>query len=77
MLVGIGQGGVTGGGNAEVFQFALTTTQATGDFPEGMGSAQLAEEHGHKLAPAGEASRMTFGLSLYNGSMKFIAGKKL
>ena len=55
-MVGIGQGGVAGSGDAEVFQFALTTTQATGNLPEGMGSAQLAEEHAHKLTPGGEAS---------------------
>ena len=44
-----------------MFQFALTTAQTAGDFPEGMGSAQLAEEHGHELAPAGEASGVAFG----------------
>jgi hypothetical protein len=42
-----------------------------------MGSAQLAKEHGHKLTPGREASGMTFGLGLFDGSMKFISGKEL
>ena len=77
VFVGIGQGGVTGGGDAEVFQFTLTSAQAAGDFPEGMGSAQLAEEHGHKLSPAGEASSMAFGTGFLNDLIKFISGKEL
>ena len=60
-----------------MLQFALTTAQATGDFPEGMGSTQLAEEHGHELGPAGEASGMAFGTGFLNGLMKFISGKEL
>jgi hypothetical protein len=60
-----------------MFQFALTTAQTAGDFPEGMGSAQLAEEHGHELAPAGEASGMALGTGFLNGLMKFISRKEL
>lgn len=58
-------------------QFALTTAQAAGDFPEGIGSAQLAEEHSHELGPAGEASGMAFGTGFLNGLVRFISRKEL
>jgi hypothetical protein len=39
MLVGIGQGRVTGSGDAQVFQFPLTASKTSGDLSEGMGTA--------------------------------------
>jgi hypothetical protein len=38
MSIGIGQGGATGSGNSKMFQFALTASQTTCDFPERTGS---------------------------------------
>ncbi len=60
-----------------MFQFALTTAQVAGDFAEGMGSAQLSEEHSHELAPAGEAPGMALGMGFPNGLVKFISRKEL
>jgi hypothetical protein len=60
-----------------VFQFAFTTLEAPGDFPEGMGSAQMTEEHGDELPPAGESSGMAFGPSLFDGLLKFMSWKEL
>jgi len=58
-------------------QFALRAAQTSGDFPKGMGSPQVAKEHGHELPPAGKASGMTFSLGLLNSAMEFISGKQL
>jgi hypothetical protein len=60
MFISIGEGGSAWGGDSQVFQFALTASQTSGDFSEGMGSAQLTEEHGHKLSPASESPGMSF-----------------
>ena len=38
---------------------------------------QLAKEHGHKLAPGGRSSAMSFGLGLLHGLEKFGLGKNL
>ena len=70
MLVGIGQGGPAGSGNAQVLELPFTASEPSGDLPEGMGSAQLAKEHGDKLPPAGEAAGMTFGLGLVHGLLE-------
>jgi hypothetical protein len=42
-----------------------------------MRSAQLAKEHGHKLAPRGKSSAMSFGSGLFHGLAKLGFGKKL
>ena len=77
VFVRVGQGGAVGGGNAQVFQFALTTSEASDDLPEGMGSAQMTEEHGDELAPAGEPSGMAFSTSLFDGLLEFRSWKEL
>ena len=77
VLIGIGQGGTTGSGDSQMFQFALTASQTAGNFSEGMGSAQLAEEHGHKLAPAGESPGMTFGFGFFDSLLKFDSEKRV
>jgi hypothetical protein len=77
VLIGIGQGGAIGGRNAQVFQFAFTASQTAGNLSERMGSAQLAEEHGHQLTPASESPGMTFGLGLFNRLLKLDSGKEL
>jgi hypothetical protein len=70
MFIGIGQGGATGSGNPKRLQFTLTASQTTCDFSEQMGSTQLAEEQGDKLAPAGESSGVTFGLGFFHSLLK-------
>lgn len=55
MLVAIGQGGAAGSGDAQMLELPFTACEASGDLPEGMGSAQLAKEHGDELSPAAEA----------------------
>jgi hypothetical protein len=77
MLIGIGEGGSTGGGDSQMFQFALTASQASADFSEGMGSAQLTEEHGNKLAPAGESPGMSFSFRFPNGLLELDSRKQL
>jgi hypothetical protein len=77
VFVRVGEGGAIGGGNAQVLQFALTTSEASGDLAEGMGSAQMTEEHGDELAPAGEPSGMAFGASLFDRLMEFRSRKEL
>jgi hypothetical protein len=61
VLVGISEGGSTWSGDSQMLQFALTASETSGNFSEGMGSAQLAEKHGHKLAPASESPGMPLG----------------
>jgi hypothetical protein len=58
-------------------QFPFTASKASDNFPEGMGSTQLAEEHGHKLAPAGKSSGMSFGFSLFDGLLELDSRKQL
>ena len=77
VFVRVGEGGAVGGGNAQVFQFALTTSEASDNLPEGVGSAQMTEEHGDELAPAGEPSGMTFSASLFDGLLEFRSWKEL
>jgi len=77
VLIGVSEGGSAGRGDPEMPQFPLVASQAPGDLPKGMSSAELAEEHGHKLAPAGEPSSMTFGLRLFHGLLKFDSRKEL
>jgi hypothetical protein len=60
-----------------MFQFALTAFQASADFSEGMGSAQLTEEHGNKLAPGGESSGMSFSFRFPNGLLELDSRKQL
>jgi hypothetical protein len=42
-----------------------------------MGPAQLAKEHGHKLAPTGESARMTFGFGFFDCLLELDPGKEL
>jgi hypothetical protein len=42
-----------------------------------MGSAHLAEEHGHKLTPTSESPGMTFGFRLFDRLLKLDSGKEL
>jgi len=77
VFIGIGQGGPAGGSDSQMLQFSLTASQPPGDLPERVGSSQLAEEHGHKLAPRAKSSAMSFGFGLFHSLDKFDFGKKL
>ena len=59
VLIGISQGGMAWSSNAQMFQLPLTASKAPGNLTEGMGPAQVAEEHGHKLVP----TRVPFGMA--------------
>jgi hypothetical protein len=77
MFIGIGQGGMAGSGDAQVFQFSFAAPQPSSDFPERMGPPQLAENHRHKLTPASKPPGMTFGLGRFHRLLKFDPRKKL
>jgi hypothetical protein len=42
-----------------------------------MGPTQLAEQHGHELAPTGKPARVALRLMLLDGSLKLDARKQL
>jgi hypothetical protein len=77
MLVGIGEGGSLGGGDSQMFQFALTASKTSGNFSEGMGSAQLTEEHGNKLAPTSESPGMSFCFRFLHRLLELDSRKQL
>jgi hypothetical protein len=60
-----------------MLELPFTASQSSGDLPEGMGSAQLAKEHGDELSPAGEAPGVTFGLGLIHRLLELDARKQL
>ncbi len=47
------------------------------DFPERVGTGQLAEEHGDKLIPAGKSAGMAFGVHFFHGLLEFRSRKEL
>jgi len=77
MLIGIGKGGSAWGSDSQMLQFTLTASQTTGNFPEGMGSAQLTEVHSDKLAPASESLGMSFSFCFPHGLLKVDSRKQL
>ena len=77
MLIGIGQAGALRGRDPQVAELALAAGQAAADLPEGLRPAQLAKEHGHKLAPGGEAAGVPFGLRGLDGLLKVEAREGL
>jgi hypothetical protein len=77
VLIRIGQGGAAGSRDSKMFQFPLTASQASGNLPEGMSSTQLAEQHGHKLSPAGESSGMPFGFRFFDCLLELDSRKQL
>ncbi len=77
MLIRIGQGRTAGSGDTQMFQLPLTASQTSGNLPEGMSSAQLAEKHGHKLSPAGESSSMSLSFRFSDGLLELDSRKQL
>ena len=62
MGVGIGQRRAGRRRDAQVFELALTAAQPAADLSQGMGTAELAEEHGDELPPAREPAGMALGV---------------
>jgi hypothetical protein len=60
-----------------MLQFTFTASKASGNLPQGMGSAQLAEEHGNKLAPTSEPSGMSFSFCLPHSLLELDSRKQL
>ena len=58
-------------------QLALAARQPAADLAQRVRPAQLAEQHGDELAPAGEAARVPLGLRRHDGLLKLGARKKL
>ncbi len=77
VFVGIGQRRTPGGVDAQVGEFALATGQAGAEFPEAVGMAELAEQHGHELGPAGEAAGVAFGPVVADQLLELGPRKKL
>ena len=77
MFVGVSQSGMTGGANAQMFELTFTASQTSGNLPERVGSPQLAEQHGYKLAPRGESSGMTFGPGFLDHHLELQPRKQL
>jgi hypothetical protein len=77
VLIRVGQGGTAGSGDPKMFQLPLTTSQAPGNLPKGMGSAQLTEQHSHKLSPAGKSPSVPLGFRFSDGLLKLDSRKQL
>src|SRR5665213_3785702 len=78
MPVGIAQRRAFGGSlYAQMPQFALARRQATSDFPQALGVAQLAEQHRDELRPTGKAPRVPLGLMLADRRLEFQARDQL
>src|ERR1019366_8347751 len=76
MLVGVGQGGFVGSfGDAQMHQLAQTAGQAVADLAQGIGMAQLAEQHGDELGPAIEPLGGPLGFVLLDQTRELQAGK--
>src|SRR5437879_8033020 len=78
MLVGIGQGRAFGSvGQSQMPQLAFAGGQAAANLTQRLRSAQVAEQHGHELAPAAEPAGMALGPVLDDRPLKLGAGKQL
>jgi hypothetical protein len=77
VLIGISQGGMARSRNAQMLQLPLAASKTSGNLTESMGAAQLAKQHGHKLAPTGESFTMTLGLSDRDQVLKLRTRKQL
>ena len=77
VFIRIGQGGAAGGRDTQVFQFPLTASEAPGNLPEGMSSAQLTQKHSYKLSLAGESPSMPLGFRFSDCLLELDSKKKL
>lgn len=67
----------SGGGHAQMDNLSFVGSQSLADLAEGVGAAELAEEHGDGLVPVGESSGMAFGVQFFHGMLEFGSGKEL
>src|SRR5437867_4587454 len=78
MLIGVGQRGLLGRHRySQMFQLPLTARQTAANLAQRMRAAQLAKQHGHKLAPTGETPCVSLGLVLLDRLFEIPARKKL
>jgi hypothetical protein len=77
MLIGISKGGMAGSTDPKVLELAFATSESSRDLPKGMGLAQLAKQHGHKLTPRTKSFGMTFGAGHFNQMLKLYTRKQL
>ena len=77
VFVGISQGGMGRSSNTQMFQFPLAASKASGNFTEGIGPAQLTEEHRDKLRPTWESFGMPLCLSDRNQFLELQTRKQL
>ena len=77
MFIGIGQRRTLGGDHPQMGEFPLAGGKAMADLPERVGTAQLAKQHGDKLAPRAKAAGMPLGSGLINEQLELGAREKL
>ena len=79
MFVGVGQGVERRGtsGQAQVAKLAFTGGQPAANLAQRLRTCQLAERHGHELAPAGEAAGVSLGLVLAHRGLKLGTRKQM
>lgn len=58
-------------------ELALAGRQTTTDLAQRLSLAQLTEQHGQELSPAGEPAGVTLGLVLLDGLLKLQSRKQL
>src|ERR1700752_188999 len=78
VLVGIGQRGTLGRvRQAQMAQRAFAGGQPAADFAQRLRAGQMAEQHGHELAPTRKPTSVPFGAVLSDGLLKLGARKQL
>ena len=77
MLVGVGQGRAGRRLDPQVLELALATAQPPADLSQRVGAPELAEQHGHELAPAGEAARVALRPGLLDQGLELGPRKQL
>ena len=78
VLVGVGQGGARGRlRQSQMPQLALAGGQPAADLAQRLRPSQVAKQHGHELAPAGETAGMALRPVLGHNPLKLVAGKQL
>jgi hypothetical protein len=78
VLVGIGQSGAAGRvGQSQMPQLAFAGGQPAANLPQRLGSAQMAEQHGYELPPAGKSAGVALGAVFPHRLLELMAGKQL
>ena len=78
MLVGVGQRRFRRRRRQpQMVELALGGAQTLRDLGQAVRPAQLTEQHGHELAPAGEAAGVALGMVLLHRLLEFAAGEQL